>query len=63
MNLRAFVAIFSVAFVVNVSAENWPQWRGPSLNGISSETNLPMTWSPNRIGGMRGPSCPIGSSP
>src|SRR5689334_13087910 len=26
-------------------AENWPQWRGPSLNGISSETNLPVKWS------------------
>jgi outer membrane protein assembly factor BamB len=27
-------------------AENWPQWRGPSANGISSETNLPIRWSP-----------------
>lgn len=26
-------------------AENWPQWRGPSLNGISSEQNLPVRWS------------------
>jgi outer membrane protein assembly factor BamB len=26
-------------------AENWPQWRGPMLNGISSETNLPVKWS------------------
>ncbi len=26
-------------------AENWPQWRGPSANGISSETNLPVQWS------------------
>ncbi len=26
-------------------AENWPQWRGPLLNGISSETNLPVKWS------------------
>jgi len=27
-------------------AENWPQWRGPGLNGISPETNLPVRWSP-----------------
>jgi len=27
-------------------AENWPQWRGPALNGISSEKNLPVKWSP-----------------
>ena len=26
-------------------AENWPQWRGPSLNGISGEQNLPVRWS------------------
>jgi outer membrane protein assembly factor BamB len=27
------------------SAENWPQWRGPSLNGLSGEKNLPVRWS------------------
>src|SRR6059036_408889 len=26
-------------------AENWPQWRGPLLNGISGEKNLPIRWS------------------
>ena len=26
-------------------AENWPQWRGPQLNGISGEKNLPVKWS------------------
>jgi outer membrane protein assembly factor BamB len=28
-----------------VRAENWPQWRGPSLNGVSGEKNLPVRWS------------------
>jgi outer membrane protein assembly factor BamB len=27
------------------SAEYWPQWRGPLLNGISGEKNLPLKWS------------------
>jgi outer membrane protein assembly factor BamB len=27
------------------SAENWPQWRGPALNGVSDEKNLPVRWS------------------
>jgi len=27
-------------------AENWPQWRGPELDGVSHETNLPVHWSP-----------------
>jgi len=26
-------------------SENWPQWRGPTLNGVSSEKNLPEKWS------------------
>ena len=32
-------------FQLPVLAENWPQWRGPSLNGISREKNLPLRWS------------------
>ena len=35
----AATAIFSVA------AENWPQWRGPGLNGISNEKDLPVRWA------------------
>jgi len=26
-------------------AENWPQWRGPTLNSISGEKDLPLHWS------------------
>ena len=26
-------------------AENWPQWRGPHLNGTSGETGLPAEWT------------------
>lgn len=26
-------------------AENWPHWRGPALNGVSREANLPVKWS------------------
>ena len=28
-----------------VVAENWPAWRGPTGQGVSSETDLPVTWS------------------
>ncbi|MGE3511606.1 MAG: PQQ-binding-like beta-propeller repeat protein, partial [Vicinamibacterales bacterium] len=28
-----------------VSAEPWPQWRGPHLNGTSTERDLPVKWS------------------
>jgi len=28
-----------------VHGENWPQWRGPRMDGTSQETGLPLTWS------------------
>ena len=31
--------------IAAAKAENWPNWRGPSRNGISRETNLPLKWS------------------
>jgi outer membrane protein assembly factor BamB len=31
--------------VVTLSADNWPQWRGPELNGVSKETGLPVKWT------------------
>jgi outer membrane protein assembly factor BamB len=30
---------------VSALAENWPQWRGPFLNGSTTETNLPDSFS------------------
>lgn len=30
------------------TATNWPQWRGPDSNGISTETKLPEEWSPTK---------------
>lgn len=38
-------AAIAVSAVAAVSAENWPQWRGPSLNGVSAEKNLAVKWS------------------
>jgi outer membrane protein assembly factor BamB len=40
------IALAVLAFGgVPLTAENWPQWRGPQLNGVSGETNLPVRWS------------------
>jgi outer membrane protein assembly factor BamB len=30
------------------AAGNWPQWRGPAGNGVSTETGLPLTWSEDK---------------
>jgi outer membrane protein assembly factor BamB len=37
--------IVAVATATTLSAENWPQWRGPALNGVSTEKELPVRWS------------------
>jgi outer membrane protein assembly factor BamB len=45
--LRSAIVVTSlVAASTGLSAENWPQWRGPALNGLSAEKNLPVRWSP-----------------
>jgi outer membrane protein assembly factor BamB len=35
----------ALLFTVSINAENWPQWRGPFLNGSTTEKNLPATFS------------------
>lgn len=46
MRKRIFGTFAVVMFSLTVAyAENWPQWRGPNLNGVSSEKNLPAKWT------------------
>jgi outer membrane protein assembly factor BamB len=44
MKRLGVAALLFVTFVI-VRADNWPQWRGPSLNGVSNEKNLPVKWT------------------
>jgi outer membrane protein assembly factor BamB len=37
--------LLAAALVSPLQAENWPQWRGPALNGVSTEVGLPVVWS------------------
>lgn len=50
--LQALRRCAIVAIAISVSGttfgENWPGWRGPAGNGISSEKNLPVEWSPTQ---------------
>ena len=42
------ILIFLVLWLITcdvIRGENWPRFRGPSGQGISSETDLPVTWS------------------
>ncbi len=45
MNRIIPVALLSLFCLVGyASAENWPSWRGPNNQGISSEKNVPTQW-------------------
>lgn len=47
MRLRLFfVCLLLVATSIAFSSNDWPNWRGPSRDGVSSEKNLPVSWSP-----------------
>jgi outer membrane protein assembly factor BamB len=49
--MRRTIPAAAALFIVTLSAtllaaDNWPQWRGPELNGLSKEVGLVRTWSP-----------------
>src|SRR5687768_1602472 len=43
---NVFALIIAVtAWTATVPAQHWPTWRGPTHDGVSTEKNLPDTWS------------------
>jgi len=44
-------------------AENWPQWRGPLLDGTSPEKGLPTTWTRETVKWTAPMPGPSGASP
>lgn len=50
LSIALTVSVFSSLLIFNATAgafvgPGWPQWRGPSGQGISVEKNLPVEWS------------------
>lgn len=46
MRFRPLMVIaVTLMVILSALADNWPQWRGPALNGVSSEKNLPVKWN------------------
>ena len=45
--MRHVIAIALAVLLAGATlfAENWPNWRGPTLNGVSAETGLPHAWT------------------
>ena len=46
--LLALLAALPLFSASSYAADNWPAWRGPQGNGISSETGLAVEWSPEK---------------
>jgi len=50
--MRALCFSLSLAallvIVRDAAGENWPQWRGPGSQGISTESQLPLDWAPGK---------------
>lgn len=44
--MKRVLAGLLLLFTAPVWGENWPQWRGERIDGISAEKNLPVKWSP-----------------
>ena len=44
---RSVILTLVLSSIVGASlaADSWPHWRGPTMNGISTEKALPTTWS------------------
>ncbi len=45
MRARIVAVVLAAATQAALRADNWPQWRGPTLNGVSAEKNLPLKWT------------------
>lgn len=43
--LSALSVAGSVLFSATAFAANWPAWRGPAGDGVTTETDLPLKWS------------------
>lgn len=66
MSMRLLAGL-SVAIVISLnpciaSAADWPGWRGPNGDGISSETEAPLQWSPTENVAWKSPVPGVGRS-
>lgn len=43
--MKTRLALLFLCLLGNVSAADWPSWRGPTNDGVTTETDLPLTWS------------------
>lgn len=44
-NWNRIIPLFLCSLAISAFAENWPQWRGPTFNGATTEKGLPAKFS------------------
>src|SRR5262245_30780982 len=49
MRILLLVTILFSSVPCATRADDWPQWRGVSGNGVSTETGLPIRWSKDDV--------------
>ena len=48
MSPKLLTSLFAFGFVTTTCLANWPQFRGPNGDGISTAKGLPLTWNENK---------------
>ncbi len=43
-----YTSLLLLVLTLGARGENWPQWRGPGGNGVSSEKGFPREWAPDK---------------
>jgi outer membrane protein assembly factor BamB len=46
--MRRIVSLLLCLGAAPPLSANWPAWRGPTHDGVSTETNIPVSWSPTQ---------------
>jgi outer membrane protein assembly factor BamB len=62
MRRVSFAMLAVMCAGVSVSAQNWPAWRGPKGDGVSTEVNLPLRWNASQGVAWRAPLTGAGVS-
>lgn len=47
-NVLVLCCVVVLAFAEHAGAENWPRFRGPTGQGVSSEPSIPLEWSADK---------------
>lgn len=61
--LSLLTCAVTLAASASLLADNWPHWRGPSFDGVSRETNLPVSWGAECVPDPNGEAAVAAAAP